>query len=144
MKPTIYLSNWGSHSTPGHHGPGKKWTIMARPRKFEQGAGTVIPLPPDPEDLADVRAGRMTVEQYRDAYLTAVREAVGRGWLLGPGKLEAATSKPHDYRTVGDGDTLCCSCSREAAARGECHRVWAARLLHDAGWRVVLDGVELQ
>jgi len=40
---------------------------------------------------------------------------------------------------------LCCSCScsLEAAARGECHRVWAAQILAEAGWRVILDGVEV-
>lgn len=32
------------------------------------------------------------------------------------------------------------TCGREAAARGECHRVWAAEMLRGAGWRVVLDG----
>lgn len=44
---------------------------------------------------------------------------------------------------VEPGDTLICACSREAAAASRCHRTWAAYLLHAAGWRVVLDGVEV-
>lgn len=44
--PTIYLSNWSSHKTPGAHGPGRKFTIMARPREWEVGEGTVAVLMP--------------------------------------------------------------------------------------------------
>ena len=32
--------------------------------------------------------------------------------------------------------------SRKDAEAGACHRVWAAELLAEAGWRVVLDGRE--
>ncbi len=56
--------------------------------------------------------------------------------LHGPGR-------PNPARVVRDGDTLCFACSRAHAARGLCHRVWAAELLVAAGWRVVLDGVAL-
>lgn len=38
-RPTLYLSNWSSHRTPGCHGPGRKLTIMAAPRRWEHGAG---------------------------------------------------------------------------------------------------------
>lgn len=35
--PTVYVSNWSSHRTAGHHGPGRKLSIMARPRAWEVG-----------------------------------------------------------------------------------------------------------
>ena len=88
-------------------------------------------------DVRDVKAGRITMEEYRARYL---------GWLevmapqLQPGELDATGGS---VLPVKDGDTLCCACSREAAAKGECHRVWAAEALVAAGWRVVLDGVEI-
>jgi hypothetical protein len=44
---------------------------------------------------------------------------------------------------VGDGDTLCCACSVETGRAWRCHRVVAADLLRLSGWRVVLDGVDL-
>lgn len=56
---------------------------------------------------------------------------------VAPGVLDSSAGH------VADGDTLLCACAREAAGRGECHRVWSARMLADAGWRVVLDGVEM-
>ena len=53
---------------------------------------------------------------------------------LRPGLLTA------NGHTVAGGDTLICACSRAAAAEGRCHRVWAAEVLREAGWDVVLDG----
>lgn len=132
--PTIYLSNWSSHRTPGHHGPGRKLTIMARPRRLEHGEGRVPALTPDPLDLVDVKAGRLPVSAYRERFLAAHGAKDHT-----PGELTAAL--PEVSRPVADGDTLCCSCSRAEAAAGRCHRVWAAELLQAAGWRVVLDGV---
>ena len=52
-RPTIYLSNWSSHRTPGAHGPGRKWTIMARPMRYHRGEGFVSVLTP-PSDLAEM------------------------------------------------------------------------------------------
>ena len=40
---------------------------------------------------------------------------------------------------VQDGDTLTCTCAKGV----DCHRRWAAPFLVKAGWRVVLDGVEV-
>lgn len=55
----------------------------------------------------------------------------------------AADVPPGPDYIVSDGDTLCCACSRDDAAAGRCHRVWAAAALVRAGWRVILDGKEL-
>ncbi len=80
--------------------------------------------------------GSMGLDQYREMYEQGLRY-VG----LGPGHLAAFHSMQR--RWVADGDTIVCVCARDKAEAGECHRVWFAPFLHDAGWRVVLDGVEL-
>lgn len=58
--------------------------------------------------------------------------------LLGPGQLRTSGDV-----LVEDGDTLICSCSRDKAAAGKCHRAWAGEYLAREGWRVILDGKEL-
>lgn len=116
---------------------------MARPRHWEHGRGVVDILTPLAADLRAVQCGEITMAEYRRRFL----DARGRwGHEMTPAEL-VAFPDPDDVESmkvpVGDGDTLCCACSRKRASRGECHRVWAAELLRDAGWRVVLDGVEL-
>jgi len=130
---TIHVTNWPSRKL---HGPGRKLTIMVAPRWWERGTGQVIPLLPDIHDMRAVKSGDIDVATYRRRYLHRVR---AWGNVLAPGSLR--WSGDHGATGwVGDGDTLCCACSRDAAARGECHRVWAARELATAGWTVVLDG----
>lgn len=138
MSPTVHFSNWSSHRTPGHHGPGRKLTIMARPRTWEHGAGRVPDLTPAKADLDAVAAGRIDMVEYRRRL--EKRWAAGL-YALSPIQLTAYT--PEGIDLVRDGDTLCCSCSRDAVAAGRCHRVWAAYALSRAGWSVVLDGRKL-
>lgn len=134
MKPTIHLTNWSSRKL---HGPGRKLSIMARPRAWEHGDGRVAAFVPDARDLAAVRAGTIDVAEYRRRCEALFQRE--RHW---PGML-VADDQSLGMDEVRDGDTLLCACSREAAARGECHRVWAAAALARAGWRVVLDGTEV-
>lgn len=138
MKPTLRVTNWSSWRKL--HGAGRKWTIMARPRHWEHGEGNVIALVPTTELMNAARHGGVSFEDYRRLYTGQVKQAMS---ALRPGKLLAfdATLVGHYLR---DGDTLCCACSRAAAAKGECHRVWAAEALVNAGWRVILDGKELE
>jgi hypothetical protein len=136
-RPTLYLSNWSSHASPGHHGPGRKLTIMASPRAWENGEGRVAALTPEAADVAAAKSGRRSMDAYQEKY-SATLAADAR--FLVPSILVFGRAG----RQVEDGDTLCCACSREAAAKGECHRVWAAHALVKAGWRVVLDGLELE
>jgi hypothetical protein len=140
-KPTVYLSNWSSSKTPGHHGPGRKLTIMARPRAWEMGVGCVPWLTPNANDLVDVKAGRMTLDQYKQRFEESVALHERHGHLrpddLAIGRLTVG------WGSVVDGDTLCCACSRDEASAGRCHRVWSAHALARSGWRVILDGVEL-
>lgn len=136
-RPTLHITNWASRKL---HGPGRRWTIMARPRRWERGEGVVADLTPNPHDLADVRDGRINVQEYRDRFLA---RAGRRPELLTPDMLVANQNSAPSV-CVSDGDTLCCACSRDTAEAGACHRVWAAELLVQAGWRVILDGRELE
>ena len=140
-KPTIYLTNWSSRAL---FGPGRRLTIMANPRHWEKGEGYVRHLRPHEADLEAARNGSISAAEYERRYLAGLR-LVWRD--LRPGHMAWLSTRlagPVGLAPVCDGDTLCCACSREAAARGECHRVWAARALHAVGWCVVLDGVDEQ
>lgn len=140
-RPTIYLSNWSSHRTPGAHGPGRKFTIMAVPRPWEHGDGRVTDLAPlygmEPRLLRVALDGRHADD------VAAYRLALEARWddtALGPGSLWTEGGLRVE---VVDGDTLCCACSVAEARAGRCHRAWAAPFLVRAGWRVILDGVEV-
>ena len=148
MKPTLWISNFASHRTPGMHGPGHVYTIMARPRRWEHGAGRVSAfVPPDPDELVRVIAAR---RQGLTDLVGAYREGVIRAWALNyedyghaPGELLAYCADGVEAPVL-DGATLCCACSVDEARAGRCHRAWAAPFLERAGWRVVLDGVEVR
>lgn len=132
-RPLIYVTNWSSTKL---HGPGMTWTIMAKPRHWERGDGVVWELVPSTEDLELVRIGALHENQYWWRYMANISKED-----IVPSKLQASAYAKIPYPVaVAGGDTLCCSCSREQAARRKCHRVWAAELLIEAGWAVVLDG----
>jgi len=136
--PKIYLSNWSSHGTKGCHGPGKLLSIMVRTSRFAKPDGIIPGLMPRAIDFAEYKDGKIDLDTYRDRYFE-------NSWEVdfSPGRL---TWQPYSFLAqvvetpVGDGDTLCCICSREKAAKGECHRAWIAEFLLRAGWEVVLDG----
>lgn len=151
VRQRLWITNWSSCRTPGMFGPGRRWTIMAdpNPEHGQCGDGTVGRLVPQGEELPLMRAlvrdrrekrplNTEMLRRYREFY-----EARVVGWFaIKPEYLKAEL--PNGLLTsLLDGDTLCCSCSREAAARGECHRAWAAQALYAAGWDVRLDGVDL-
>ena len=135
-KPTLYLTNWSSRK---HHGPGRKFTIMARPRAWEHGEGRVPVLLPSVADLLDVKAGRITEALYFHRFSAQV-EACEASGVLAPGRLGALLTSPTEHADpVADGDTLLCSC----ACGAPCHRRAAVPFLIRAGWRVILDGMEV-
>ena len=110
---------------------------MTAPRYWETGDGRVPDLLPRFADLRLLRDEQITMDEYRERFQAAMDERAAR---LDPESLYTVAG---GGTLVRDGDTLCCACSREAAAKGECHRVWAAEALVRAGWRVVLDGQEV-
>lgn len=138
-RPTIHLTNWSSRR---HHGPGRKFTIMAAPRKWEHGDGRVPTLIPLFSDLSDYQDDRIGIHTYQRRYEGRLQAAATMD-VLSPGALSWLSPLGHDSGLVSDGDTLCCACSRADAAAGKCHRAWAAPFLVRAGWRVILDGVEV-
>lgn len=120
-------------------GPGDQFTIQRHPEliRGECGRGAV-PLLIHDCPLDSVEKSALSREEYRDQYLAAIKR---RGPKYGPGRLRA-----HLRREIVDvqaGDTLTCRCSSKAAAKGLCHRVWAAAILSAAGWKVILDGREI-
>ena len=137
----LYFSNWSSHKTTGHHGLGRKLTIMCKPRKWEHGDGCVETLTPREDDLDDYKAGRIDLVEYRRRYMVLIQSNIGRAGMW------QYTGSDGLLHLVHEGDTLCCACSRAAAERGECHRVWAAVYLANMGgfWAdsIVLDGKRL-
>jgi hypothetical protein len=138
MKPTIHLTNWSSRKL---HGPGRKYTIMAAPRRWERGDGRVAALVPNPRMLGDYQEGLVELSTYRAMFERALVQDLEAG-LLAPGTLRWTGPYPTGG-PIEDGDTLCCACSRDEAAAGRCHRAWAAPYLARAGWRVILDGAEV-
>lgn len=168
--PTIYLTTAGAVTavrrgkakpeTAASVGPGPVYSIMRHPRPEygEAGAGRVLAFTPPAELLAEAMERR---KRDGDASAWAWYEPIivarwaAHAELHAPGVLQFYTQVA-PYNELGrrwDGDrwyvrgpveggsTLICACGREQAARGFCHRVTAARMLADAGWFVVLDGV---
>ena len=158
MKPRLFLANFASRQTPGCHGPGPLYTIMAAPRAHygECGQGRVSALVPplqallevkraqkaSPRDPEAMRAFLGAVETYRGIF----SDHMAKQRHLGPGELLAWIPRVGGARgeesavEVVDGSTLACACSRAAAAKGECHRAIAVPFLQAAGWDVRLDG----
>lgn len=145
-------------------GPGPVFSIMRVPRPAygEAGEGRVLSLTPTMQLLQDVRDARQTAGGPEEEAAAWARYETGllalwRPALLPPGRLtycRPATRLEGNARRwdgnvwtpvgpVPEGATLICSCGVEAARAGRCHRVVAARLLAEYGWRVVLDGVEV-
>lgn len=156
MTPTLHLTNWSSRKL---HGPGRKFTIMAKPRAWEHGEGTVRALAPMSSALRPLmekaladRSDTDAMNAYRWAYEARL---VHGAPLLRPYGVGDDTGYYLDYAAspgekralvcaVSDGDTLCCACSVAEARAGRCHRTWAAPFLVRAGWRVVLDGEDVR
>lgn len=140
--PTLYLSNWGGHATPGAHGPGRKLTIMARPRQWERGEGSVPLLVPDPDLLLDVKEERISHDEYREKFTHLVAFRIRRKSMgIKPGELLVVSTT--GTGPVQDGDSLLCACGVEKARKGHCHRVVAGAFLAIAGWTVILDQEEM-
>ena len=145
-------------------GPGPVYTIMRNPRPSygEAGTGRVLSLTPRKELLAEAQdalkaAGDHEREQVAWNRYEAGLIALWRPALLPPSRLtwcrgarpgEAGAARWDGEMWMAQGEvqddaTLICACGMEKAKKGRCHRVVAARLLAQYGWRVVLDGEEI-
>jgi hypothetical protein len=136
----IYIGNRVHPGTVGLH-------IQARPPAWlaQAAVGSVPILKPSggmvqmmERLVADRKAGKpadFTLFQgYRIAYDAQLRAAD-----LRPGSLLDAAGVP-----VPEDVTLICTCAREEAKAGKCHREWAAFWLDRAGWEVYCDWLEVK
>jgi len=139
--PLIYISNWSSSRTPGHHGTsGRKFSVMVKTPDYVVPDGKVTALVPSEKDLWAARQGKITSEIYKQRYMKQLWDTLPS---LKPGEL-FYTEHGAGEQLVQDGDTLCCVCSRRDSADDKCHRAWAAQVLKEAGWTVILDGKKLR
>lgn len=139
MKPILHLTNFASRQL--HHG--RVFSIMAFTPYWAKYDGWVQALAPHRFDLSSYQDGRIQIGRYRERYEATIEHLFSLD-VLAPGRLCVPEDvfKGRKAIMVADGDTLCCTCSKEEAAAGRCHRAWAAPFLVRAGWNVVLDGVE--
>lgn len=154
MRPMIFLANWASYRSSGHHGPGRKLSIMSNTPAWarQHARGYVMAFTPrNAAEVARVVAARKS-GTLTEADIEAYRRDVTAGFsVLLPGDgHEPGVLAIYDgsfggmpVDRVRDGDTLLCTCSADEAAASRCHRVWAADFLLRAGWRVILDGLEV-
>lgn len=109
---------------------------------------------PELDMVGAIEPGRKAaaLQTYRDSYFDGPARRIDGDTVapcrhqhpdLGPGDLMAAANAGGLY-TVRHGDCLICACSVARAIEGQCHRAWAAVLLVANGWRVFLDGNELE
>ena len=152
-RPTLHLTNLSSRR---QHGPGRLLCAMAAPRRHELGAsaGVVMSACPTARDLRAVRAGDISVDEYRErcerywrTLLTVPAVQGATPIALAPNGLTFGRwgdeSLPLPY--VQDDDTLFCACARPDSPKRThpCHLEWLAPYLARAGWDVVLYGRRL-
>jgi uncharacterized protein (DUF488 family) len=125
---SLIITSWPKTAS---HGQGRKLTIMARPRHWERGDASIPGVLPDQVWVMARKADLISWEEYEALYVDMLSHVD-----LREGSLLTSLGDP-----VRDGDTLLCCCSADKAQAGHCHRVWLARALSQAGWKVTLDEV---
>lgn len=140
--PRIFLANFSSlrKADPAIVGTGRRWTAMAKPRRWEYGEGYVSDLAPEAHLLDLAKSGLMTADEYFRQYRQKIEGRCGR---LRPGALQAGGANfdvGGGWVDVSDGDFIGCACARDAALAGLCHLAHAAPYLARAGWDVCLHG----
>ena len=136
-KPILFVGGWEDENKPA----GKKLSIASRTPHGVDPDGKVDILVPRAEDLRLYNTKVISLDEFRRRYI-AVIETIGLK-KLAPGKLVWAPFSFFDQdkiQPVLPGDFLFCHCIKSSGNGLECHRLWAARLLVQAGWEIVLDG----
>ncbi len=155
-RPTVFLSNWGSHQTPGQHGPGRKLSVTTAARTWSLGDGCVINLIPDEHDEELEAEGKITHRELLIRYMVQLAGHLRHDNLI-PGQLDVACSLawynrdrgcyrlPKGSRFVEDGDTLLCRDPRPDSPKREraSYIEVAAPYLVRAGWDAVIYGRRL-
>jgi hypothetical protein len=152
---TIHLASVGANH---HHGPGLLLSIMVPPIVFELSgfAGRVpalIPQGREQDYMRDLLRRRKygeiiptedpALSAYRATYTARLRAlaALPRidDWLPRWPAYVTSICPPQGF-AIPDGATLVCTCAVAEATAGRCHRVWAAAVLSESGYAVILDG----
>lgn len=120
--------------------PGRKLSIASLSPRGHEPEGKVEGLVPRAEDLRFLNNKEISQDEFRDRYVKHIESS---GVRLAPGKL---MWNPYSFFHRGDeqlvesGDVLYCLCLHAQKDGLECHRLWAARLLMNAGWDAILHG----
>jgi hypothetical protein len=153
----VYVTNFARQA---FRGPGPLLHFMVAPPSYMRPyvAGSVpalIPQGAEQDLMRELLALRGRGEKlptdhpvlaaYRDAYTARLRAlaALPGADGLPPWPAYTTTNCPPQGLALPDGATLVCTCAVSEAAAGRCHRVWAAAVLAEAGYRVILDGQPL-
>lgn len=155
---TIHLTNFASSRL---HGPGPLLHIMAAPPAFvlAHAAGRVpalIPQGREQDYMRDLLRRRKygeiiptddpALSAYRDTYTARLRTLAAlpaaQDWLPPWPAYVTADCAPEGF-AIPDGATLVCTCAVSEANAGRCHRTWAASVLAEVGYAVILDGQPL-
>lgn len=155
--PTLWVSSWFRKAPSG---PGSTWSISRlRPKDYLDARGLILALTPT-EQEQDLFV--MSPDEARKRFDAAMSEQLEAG-ELSPGRLQGVLMgdpapypewkhhlpendyhKTHDgYAPVRSGDTLRGLGSKPEVQRDAHWRAWIIPWLRAAGWRIVLDGVEV-
>lgn len=151
---TLYVTSWNVPDILAYQGDPhtrRRWTVMAFPHPEQRGRGSVPLLTPPPPLHAQLRTNmiaRIRTGQADPAAEAAFFRALTQGWEQAEkqGAFRALTGQPWrlpNAEPLRDGDVLLCGCSLTDARAGLCHRTHFAPFLVRAGFRVILDGVEV-
>lgn len=102
--------------------------------------GKVEAFVPRASDLWLFKNKEISVDKFRDRYVSGVKSY---GIKLGPGKLMWAPFSFFEQKSaqlVEPGDALFYALGKNPGDEVDCHGPWAAAMLAEAGWAVVLNG----
>lgn len=128
-KPAVHLVNFGqTKKVP----PEDVYSIMVWTPKWAQCSQSIPILAPSEVDLVGYKNGTLSLHDYQKSYEERLRSNIN--------KITPLALLDNYANLIPTDAYLCCVCSKDKAQKGQCHRVWAAQILKEAGWIVTLDG----
>ena len=140
-KSVLFVGGWEDQQKP----LGRRLSIASRTPHGVDPDGKIDALVPRAEDLRFYNTNEISLDEFKRRYFEVV-ETFGVKKLV-PGKLvwsPFSFFRQGDSQLVEAGDFVFCTCIKSSGQGLECHRLWAARLLVQAGWDVVLDGKKFE
>lgn len=139
-RPVLYLSGLEDVASEKIPVRGRRLSIASRSPGGCEPEGKVEALVPRAEDLAAFKKKEIDQDEFRNRYVNYIQVS---GAKLAPRKLvwvPYSFFRQREVQLVEPGDVLFCLCLHAQKDGLECHRLWAAELLMNAGWKVILDG----